>query len=30
MWAKKQGINAYVTKPCTQDELVKAVHEVLM
>jgi two-component system, chemotaxis family, response regulator PixH len=30
MWAKKQGINGYVTKPCTQDELVKAVHEVLM
>jgi len=30
MWAKKQGVNAYVIKPCTQDELVKAVHEVLL
>ena len=25
MWAKKQGVKAYVTKPCTQDELVAAV-----
>lgn len=25
MWANKQGINAYVTKPCTQEELVGAV-----
>ncbi|MEM8828017.1 MAG: response regulator [Cyanobacteria bacterium P01_G01_bin.19] len=25
MWAKKQGIKAYVTKPCTQEELVTAV-----
>ena len=25
MWAKKQGINNYVTKPCTQEELVNAV-----
>ncbi len=30
MWAKKQGINAYVTKPCTQDDLVRAVGEVLL
>ncbi|MEL6494054.1 MAG: response regulator [Cyanobacteria bacterium J06623_7] len=30
MWAKKQGINAYVTKPCTQDELAQAVREVLL
>lgn len=22
MWATKQGINAYITKPCTQEELV--------
>lgn len=25
MWAIKQGINAYVVKPCKQDELVSAV-----
>ena len=29
MWAKKQGINNYVTKPCTQDELVNAVRGVI-
>lgn len=29
MWATKQGIKAYVTKPCTQEELVKAVQEVI-
>ena len=29
MWAKKQGINGYVTKPCTQEELANAVHEAL-
>lgn len=29
MWAKKQGINGYVTKPCTQDDLVNAVRQVL-
>lgn len=28
MWAKKQGIKAYVTKPCTQEELVSAVQKV--
>ena len=25
MWAMKQGVKAYVTKPCTQEELVGAV-----
>ena len=25
MWALKQGVKAYVTKPCTQEELVVAV-----
>ena len=30
MWAKKQGVKAYVTKPCTQEELVSAVQEVLL
>ncbi|NJK54680.1 MAG: response regulator [Pleurocapsa sp. SU_5_0] len=29
MWAKKQGIKAYVTKPFTQDQLVNAVKEVI-
>ena len=29
MWAKKQGIDAYVTKPCTEQELVKAVEGVI-
>jgi len=29
MWATKQGIKAYVTKPCTQDELVHAVKAVM-
>lgn len=29
MWAKKQGVKAYVTKPCTQDELVTAVKEAM-
>ncbi len=29
MWAKKQGISAYVVKPCSQDELVTAVRDVL-
>ena len=28
MWAIKQGVKAYVTKPCTQDELVDAVNMV--
>lgn len=30
MWAKKQGVKAYVTKPCSQDELVNAVNEALL
>lgn len=29
MWAKKQGVKAYVTKPCTQEELVGAVQGVI-
>ncbi len=29
MWAKKQGIKGYVTKPCTQEELVNAVKEAI-
>ena len=29
MWATKQGIKAYVTKPCTQVELVNAVEGVM-
>ena len=29
LWAKKQGVNAYVTKPCTQEELVKAIQGVI-
>jgi two-component system, chemotaxis family, response regulator PixH len=29
LWAKKQGIDAYVTKPCTQQELVSALQEAM-
>ncbi|VEP15148.1 Response regulator with CheY-like receiver domain and winged-helix DNA-binding domain [Hyella patelloides LEGE 07179] len=29
MWAKKQGIKAYVTKPCTQKDLVSALREAM-
>lgn len=29
MWAKKQGINGYVTKPCTQEQLVSALQEAM-
>ena len=29
MWAVKQGVKAYVTKPCTQDQLVEAVEMVI-
>ncbi|MEO0852572.1 MAG: response regulator [Cyanobacteria bacterium J06648_11] len=29
LWAMKQGCAAYVTKPCTQDELVRAVKSVV-
>ena len=29
MWAFKQGIKAYVTKPCTKEELVSAVQKAI-
>lgn len=29
LWGMKQGINVYVTKPCTQEQLVKAVKSVV-
>ena len=29
LWAKKQGIKAYVTKPCTQEQLVSALQEAM-
>lgn len=29
LWAKKQGVKAYVTKPCTQEDLVTALKEVM-
>lgn len=29
MWAKKQGVKAYVTKPCSPEQLVSAVQEVI-
>lgn len=29
MWAKKQGINGYVTKPCTQEQLVDVLREAM-
>ena len=29
MWAKKQGINGYVTKPCSRDDLVNALNEAM-
>lgn len=29
MWAKKQGVKAYVVKPCTKEELVTAVREAM-
>ena len=29
MWALKQGVKAYVTKPCTQEELVSAVKGII-
>lgn len=28
-WAKKQGVSGYVTKPCTQEQLVSAVKELI-
>jgi two-component system, chemotaxis family, response regulator PixH len=29
MWASKQGIDAYLTKPCTKEDLIDAVQTVL-
>ena len=29
LWAKKQGVNSYVTKPCTQEQLVSALQEAM-
>ena len=29
LWAKKQGVKGYVTKPCTQEQLVSALQEVM-
>ena len=29
MWAKKQGVKVYVTKPCTQEELVRALKDAM-
>ena len=29
MWAKKQGVKGYVTKPCTQKQLVSALKEAM-
>ena len=29
LWALKQGVKAYVTKPCTQEELISAVKGVI-
>ncbi|MDJ0571513.1 MAG: response regulator [Pleurocapsa sp. MO_192.B19] len=29
LWAKKQGVKAYVTKPCTKEQLVGALQEVM-
>ncbi len=29
MWAKKQGVKVYVTKPCTQKELINAIQEAM-
>lgn len=28
-WAKKQGVSGYITKPCTQEQLVSAVRELI-
>jgi two-component system, chemotaxis family, response regulator PixH len=30
VWAKKQGVAAYVVKPCTQEQLVSAVQSVMV
>ena len=29
LWARKQGVKAYVTKPCTQEQLVTALQEAM-
>jgi twitching motility two-component system response regulator PilH len=29
-WAKKQGVNAYVVKPCSKEELINAVQSALL
>ncbi|BAQ59899.1 two-component response regulator [Geminocystis sp. NIES-3708] len=29
MWAKKQGVKAYVVKPCTSEEIITAVKEAM-
>ncbi len=29
LWARKQGVKAYVTKPCTKEELVRVVQEAM-
>ncbi len=29
MWAIKQGVNGYVTKPCSRDDLVNALNEAM-
>ena len=29
LWAKKQGVKAYITKPCTQEQLVSALQEAI-
>ncbi|MDJ0633889.1 MAG: response regulator [Xenococcaceae cyanobacterium MO_188.B29] len=29
LWAKKQGVKAYVTKPCSQEQLVSALQEAM-
>ncbi|WP_036482161.1 response regulator [Myxosarcina sp. GI1] len=29
MWAKKQGVKAYVTKPCTKEQLISALEEAM-
>ncbi|AUC62138.1 two component signal transduction system twitching motility response regulator PilH [Cyanobacterium sp. HL-69] len=30
MWAEKQGVKAYVVKPCTKDQIVDAVKQALV
>ncbi len=29
LWAKKQGVTAYITKPCTQEDLVTALENAM-